>query len=925
MTTSRIATHDDPNEGPLFGRHRELAQLNKLINAVPERGAALLVRGEAGIGKSALLAAASRSAQQAGMTVLRTTGVQSEARLPFAGLHHLLLPVLGQIDRLPAPQRDALLSAFGMKEAAAPDRFLIALAVLELLSEVAERTSLLVVAEDAQWLDRSSAEVLASVARRVEHEPIVVLVASRDDEQNPFGDAGLPELLLGGLTEAAAVALLKARAPDLTTAVRELLLKQAEGNPLALVELPIVLSEDERGGRSPVPAPLPLTERLERAFALKAAKLPPSARTLLLLAAADDNSMLGEVFSAAAESAGVAPTVDTFAQAVDARLVRIEGARVAFRHPLVRSAVYQAASITERRAAHAAWAGVLTDQPDRRVWHRAAALVGPDESVAAELDAAATRARRRGAIGVAVNTLERAVDLSEDRRRRAQRLLDAAEIVSELGRRELALGFVAEAEQLDLGADDRRRAILIQDAFDTGEDTVSVEQVIEVAEQTWHRDADLAMNVLRRAAGKSWWLGRSEERRGLLVTALERMGVTEDDPQRLAILAMVGSTRRATEVLGHLPRSAPGADGDPVVARVLGLAGYAVGHCEFAIDALTIAIDGLRAQGRLALLAQAVVARAVSGLQIGRFDLGIQDAEEGYRLSVQTAQPLFGEYARAGQALLAGLRGDEDEAETIAAVAERAMVPLRGKAVLWDVQLARAITALSAGRYAEAYDHLVRTFDPNDPAEHYRKKFWAVGDLAEAALHSGRRDEARAVLEQAEASTSSVPSPRVRVALEYARPLLAEDDEAEALYEAALGTDLTRWPFARARLQLEYGTWLRRQRRVTASRVPLSLAKAAFDALGVPPWSQRARHELRSAGVASRPRERAALDELTPQELQIARMAASGLSNREIGRQLFLSHRTVGAHLYRAFPKLGITSRGQLRDALGSSLPSAAT
>jgi DNA-binding CsgD family transcriptional regulator len=921
MTTSRIATHDDPNEGPLFGRHRELAQLNKLINGVPERGAALFVRGEAGIGKSALLAAASRSAQQAGMTVLRTTGVQSEAQLPFAGLHHLLLPVLGQVDRLPAPQRDALLSAFGMTEAAAPDRFLIALAVLELLSEVAERTSLLVVAEDAQWLDRSSAEVLASVARRVEHEPIVVLVASRDDEQNSFGDAGLPELLLGGLTEAAAVALLEAQAPDLTPAVRELLLKQAEGNPLALVELPIVLSEDERGGRSPVPAPLPLTERLERAFALKAAKLPPSARTLLLLAAADDNSMLGEVFSAAAASDGVAPTVETFAQAVDARLVRIEGARVAFRHPLVRSAVYQAASITERRAAHAAWAGMLTYQPDRRVWHRAAALVGPDESVAAELDAAATRARRRGAIGVAVNALERAVDLSEDRTRRAQRLLDAAEIVSELGRRELALGFVAEAEQLGLGADDRRRAILIQDAFDTGEDTVSVEQVIEVAEQTWHRDADLAMNVLRRAAGKSWWLSRSEERRGLLITALERMGVAEDDPQRLAILAMVGSTRRATEVLGHLPRSAPGADGDPMVARVLGLAGYAVGNCEFAIDALTIAIDGLRAQGRLALLAQAVVARAVSGLQIGRFDLGIQDTEEGYRLSVQTAQPLFREYARAGQALLAGLRGDGAEAEALAAEAERAMVPLRGKAVLWDVQLARAITALGAGRYADAYDHLVRTFDPNDPAEHYRKKFWAVGDLAEAALHGGRRDEARAVLEQAEASTSPVPSPRVRVALEYARPLLAEDDEAETLYEAALGTDLTRWPFARARLQLEYGTWLRRQRRVTESRVPLSLAKAAFDALGVSPWSQRARHELRASGVVSHERKRAALHELTPQELQIARMAASGLSNREIGQQLYMSHRTVGAHLYRAFPKLGISSRGQLREALDNALP----
>jgi DNA-binding CsgD family transcriptional regulator/tetratricopeptide (TPR) repeat protein len=921
MTTSRIATHGGANEGPIFGRERELAQLDELLDGVPERGAALLLRGEAGIGKSVLLAAASRRAQQAEMQVLRANGVQSETQLPFAGLHQLLLPVLGRVDRLPTPQRDALLAAFGMTEAAAPDRFLIALAVLELLSEVAERTPLLVVAEDAQWLDRSSTEVLAFVARRVEHEPIVVLAASRDDEQSTFGDAGLPELRLGGLADAAAGALLDAQAPNLTSAVRELLLEQAEGNPLALVELPILLSEDELGGHSPLPAPLPLTERLGRAFAVQAAKLPPPTRTLLLLTAADDYGVLGEVLSAAAASNAVAPTVEDFAPAVDARLVRMEGTRITFRHPLVRSAVYQRASIAERRAAHAAWAGVLADQPDRQVWHRAAALVGPDESVATKLAAAATRARRRGAISVAVSALERAVELSEDRTRRAQRLLDAAEVVSELGRRELALGFVAEAEQLGLGAGDRQRAILIQDAFDTGEDTVRVEQIIEVAEQTWHRDADLAMNVLRRAAGKSWWLGRSEELRELLVAAVERLGVAEDDPQRLAILAMVGSTRRTANVLGHLSRSALEADGDPVAARVLGLAGYAVGHCEYAVDALTVAIAGLRTQGRLALQAQAVVARAASGLQLGRWALAILDAEEGYRLSMQTAQPLFGEYARAGQALLAGLRGDEDEAEALAAEAERAMVPMRGKAVLWDVQLARAITALGAGRYADAYEHLIRTFDPNDPAEHYRKKFWAVGDLAEAALHSERREEARVVLAQAEAEAGTIPSPRLRVALEYARPLLAEDDEAEALYEAALGTDLTPWPFARARLQLEYGTWLRRQRRVIESRVPLSAAKGAFAALGAASWSQRVRHELRAAGVGSLERKRAPLHELTPQEQQIVRLAASGLSNREIGQQLYISHRTVGAHLYRAFPKLGITSRGQLREALDNAMP----
>ena len=899
-----------------------MALLFGLVDGVAERGAALHVWGTAGIGKSTLLVASSERAQRAEMRVLRATGIQSESQLPFAGLHQLLLPVLGHADRLPQLQHAALLAAFGMAESAeAPDRFLIALAVLELLSVVAERVPLLIVIEDAQWIDRSSAEVLAFMARRVDHEPMVVLVASRDDEGSPFEEAGLSELRLGALTDAAAGALLGSRVPDLTPSVRKLLLERAEGNPLALVELPVLLATDELGGQSSLPAPLPLTERLEAAFASRATDLPSHARTSLLLAAADDEGVLSEILAATVAMNLEEPAIESLEPAVDARLIEIDGSRLIFRHPLVRSAIYQRASVAERRAAHAAWASVLTDQPDRQAWHRAAALVGLDESVAAELEAAAARARRRGAISVAIGALERAAALSEDRARQAQRLLDAAEVVSELGRREPALRFVAEAERLGLSAGDRQRAILIQDAFDAGEDAVGMERVIEVAERTWHRDADLAMNVLRRAAGKSWWVGRAEERRELLVAAVERLGVAEDNPQRLAIFALVGSDRRVAHILDRLSRIPPDGGGDPIAARLLGLAGYAVGHFEFALDALTVAIAGLRAQGRLALLAQTVVARAVSSLQLGRLDIAVPDAEEGFRLSMQSTQPLFAEYARAAQAMLAGLQGDEESAEAIAAEAERAMVPLRGKSVLWDVQLARGITAIGGGRYEDAYGHLIRTFDHNDQAEHYRKRFWAIGDLAEAAHYSDRRDEALMLLSQAEAGTSPQAPPCLLVALGYARAMLAEGAEAETLYEAALGTDLTSWPFARARLQLAYGAWLRRQRRVTASRLPLRAAKATFDALGVPPWSERTDQELRAAGVTGLIRESATMDVLTPQELQIARMAASGLSNRDIGRQLYLSHRTVGAHLYRAFPKLGISSRGQLSEALGRALP----
>lgn len=577
------------------------------------------------------------------------------------------------------------------------------------------------------------------------------------------------------------------------------------------------------------------------------------------------------------------------------------------------------ATLAERHSAHAALAEMLSGQPDRQVWHRAAALLGPDEDVAAGLEATAKRAHRRGAIDAALSALERAAALSEDRERRALRLLDAAELAYELGSFEIVVALVTEAGLLGLGRVDRRRANLIREAFDTSGDTVSVEQVIEVTERTRHHDPGFAMNIFRRAAGKSWWVGRSEERRGLFVAALERMGIPEGDPQRLAVLGMVAPTGREQDVLEHLSRI-PEGNTDPTVARVLGLAGYGVGHLEYAIDALTVAVDGLRVQGRLSLLAQALVTRALTDVQLGRFDLAALDAEEGRRLATEAGWSLFAESAHAVRGLLAGLRGNAEKAEAILSEVEQTMIQRRAKAVLSDVQLARGMTALGAGRYVDAYNHLIRMFDPNDPAEHYRKKFWAIGELAEAALHSERSDEARAMIAGAEAEVGPQPSPRVRIALEFARPLLAEETEAEALFAAGLATDLTRWPFARARLQLAYGTWLRRQRRVAESRAYLISAKEAFDALDALAWVERAQHELRGAGVTSHPRKRDPLHDLTPQELQIARMAAAGLSNREIGQQLYLSHRTVGAHLYHAFPKLGIASRGQLRDVLGTEL-----
>jgi DNA-binding CsgD family transcriptional regulator/tetratricopeptide (TPR) repeat protein len=923
MATLRTATHG-ADGGPIFGRERELARLERLVDGLPERGSALLVRGEAGIGKSTLLAAASGRADAAGMQVLRTTGVQSEARLPFAGLHQLVMPVLGHAEGLPAPQRTALLAAFGMVEAEVTDRFLVALALLELLSDVAEQTPVLVVAEDAHWLDHSTANVLGFVARRVEHEPIVILAASREGEESPINDAGLPTLRLGGIDDESAGGLLDAHHRQLAPAVREQLLEQARGNPLALVELPMLLGTHERGGRSRLPSPLPLTERLEQAFAAQVARLPAHTRVLLLLAAVDDRGVLGEIAAAARAIDGTEPSVEGFVPAIDAGFVEVDGARIAFRHPLVRSAVYQAANLLERNAAHSALAGVLAGQPDRQVWHRAAALVGPDESVAAALEAAAGRARRRGAISVAIDTLGRAVELSEDRARNGRRLLDAAELAFERGQRGLVKRLVAEAKRLELGTAERHRMTLIRAMFDFSVPAVvaSLRDMLEIAvEAARGGDAETAVSLVTQAAQRCHWSTPREGVRELVIDTAARLRIGDESPELMVILALADPVRCGARILDVLSRLPPDGDGDADAARLLGLTASLLGDFEVAVPLLTAAVDGLRTQGRFTWVSRALTLRSWSYAHLGRWDLAAADAEEAVRLTEETAQQAVASRARAVKAMIAGVHGDSDEAEVLAAEVERVMLPEGMSAVLMDVQLARGLTALGIGRYVEAYEHLMRLFEHGDPAWHEMKRCWAIGDLAEAARYSEHLEEARALLPEMEAILSETRPPRLRVALEYARPLLAEDEEAEDLFRAALDADLAAWPFARARLELSFGTWLRRQRRVAESRVPLRAARDAFDALGALPWSERARHELRGAGVTSRPRKRGAMDELTPQELQIARMAGSGLSNREIGQQLYMSHRTVGAHLYHIFPKLGVTSRGQLRDALDPTLP----
>jgi DNA-binding CsgD family transcriptional regulator/tetratricopeptide (TPR) repeat protein len=908
----------------LYGRESEVSVLGELIDGIDVRGGAVVVRGDAGIGKSALLAAASRSASARGMVVLTTAGAESEEHLSFAGLHQLLQPLLGDLGKLPAPQRAALEAAFGRSETTAPDLFLIALATLDLLADVAERAPLLLIAEDGHWLDRSSGEVLAFVARRVSMEPILLLVAVREGRENVFETAGLEEMRLAPLDEASAAELLDAHTPDLAPTVRQRLLDDAAGNPLALIELPIGL-EPGAGAGEMLPDHLPLSVRLEGAFAARLPELPRATQMLLLVAAADGGASLAEVLSAAAIIESEPVATDVFGPAVSARLAEVDSLQMRFRHPLVRNAVYQAASIADRQAVHAALAEVLAGKPGRSVWHRAAATIGEDESVAVELEAAAEEARRRGAIAAAVAALERAAQLSGDRELTAGRLLRAAELAVELGRFDVVASLMREAEPLPMAPLDRGRLAWIRVMCDPGPpgEPTRMRSLVETGGHVAGAgDAALSLRLLWAAATSGFWADRENELSEEIVALAERLPVREDDPWLLAVLAYAAPIKRGGVVVERVSRLTPDPT-EPDAMWLLSAAAATVGAFDLAEGFATASVAGLRAQGRLGALAQALVLRAWSEIHIGRWDVAMPDAEEADRLAGETGQPIWGGGAQVALSILAGLRGEEKTAEALATQAERVGLQFGARAVLSVVQLARGLTALGAGRHDVAYAQLRRMFNANDPAYHRMESCWAIGNLAEAAVHSGHADEIRPVMEELERLAGQTPSPWLHVAMRHARALLADDADAEALFQAGLEADLTRWPFDRARLLLAYGAWLRRQRRVAEARVPLRAARDGFDALGVASWGERARQELRASGETSRTRTPEARDRLTPQELQIARMAAEGLTNREIGQKLYLSHRTVGAHLRRIFPKLGVASRRHLAVTLaGDGAPS---
>ena len=907
----------------LLGRETEIALIDQLLDRIDQGGTTLFISGAAGIGKSALLDEAKNRARERGIVVLGMTGVLAEAHLAFAGLQQALRPLMKQAKSLPAHQRSALLNAFGMGGATteAPDIWLVALATLTLLTESASHQPILLVVDDAQWLDDTTRQVLSFVSRRLSSDPIVLLLALREGFELPFGAAVTLRHVVPALGEADATRLLETQAPGLPKNLRSRFLREAAGNPLALVELPRSLrSEDDREA-----AWLPLTERLEHTFSSRLSDLPEVTRMLLYIAAENDGSSLYEIMRAGEVLLAQNLDVAALEPAVSAKLIDLDAAEARFRHPLMRSAIHQAVDLAVRQKVHAALAEVIEDQ-DRKLWHRAAAAMGPDDELAAELDLMARRAQRRGAVTVVTEVLQIAAKLSRTAKARRERFLQAAEIVTDLGRPALLEHLLREAAvdpSDELGTArvgwcrEMSQPLMVNDLG-------KISALVKFADQAHASGAkDLASNLLWRAAQRCWWSNASSVTCSNVLSAARRLQLLELDPRGIAIIAYAEPLRRGGEVYAKLKALSERRGNDPHVARILGSTANVIGAFDLGVSFLAESTAELRKQARIGNLARALFAQAWAEMEVGDWIGAMREAEEAIRFAEETGSTVWTAAATIVKAKVAGMQGSVEQSEEYATQAERLVLSSGASFLLAMLQLARGIAAISAGRQSEAFEHLRRLFTPADPAFNSGLQFFALADFVEAAVYSDRLQDARSVIDEMDRVAAPTPVPWVETMLSYGKALVAANEEAERYFLEGLGPAAKNWPFLRGRLLLAYGAWLRRQRRSADARAPLRQARDIFDALGASPWSDRAREELRAAGEASLRRTAQVWEGLTPQELHIAQLAAQGHSNKVIGARLYLSHRTVGYHLQRVFSKIGITSRSGLSATLSTASNSA--
>ncbi len=891
-------------EQMLHGREVEQARIDRLLEAARTgRSGALVVRGEPGIGKTALLDYAAAQ----GIPAVRSAGIESEAELPFAGLHLLIKPGMALVDGLPAPQRDALRGAFGLAQHDPADRMLIGLAVLSLLAEEAAEGPLLCLIDDAHWLDRATAETLLFAARRLDAEGVVIIFAARTGEQD-FPAPGLPELALTGLAQESAAALVDSRGPDLSPAVRYRLLAEAGGNPLALLELPAVLAaEGNDSGHGP--NPLPLTQRLQVAFHGQVSRLPSATRTLLLIAAAAGTNDLTTVLRAADE---LGAHLSDLQPAADAGLVGSD--RVSFRHPLLRSAVYQGAPLTQRLAAHAAIAAALTEpeNADLRAWHLASAATGPDETAAAALEDTADRARRRSGYSGAVAAYERAAGLSTDAFARVRRLVAAAETASEAGQLDRASRLADRAAGLStdrmLGA--RLDLVRATAEFGAGKPLSAHQLLLAGADLVRTGDPARAARILMQAVHTAWYLGAPELAE--IAAHINALDLPDAEPMTpIARYTVAGIDGRLTIDLRDAAAAARrnGADSPRDLVQMCGV-GLVVGQDEQSAELAQTLIAECRDQGRIALLPTLLFFRAETELFLGRPREGRIAALEGLRIAEDIGQRHWISQMSSYLAYLAALEGRERDCRELV---DRALAEELGGAAApgapWTLA-ALGVLDLGLGRVDSALSRLELL--TVEPARHHVIGLRALPDLIEAAVRMGSPERAGDALDRLCGWAKVSRQQWVTALVERCLALTGPEAKADSHFQAAL--EHGGRPFEQARTQLLFGERLRRNRRKTEARNQLQSALETFDRLDAAPWAERTRTELAALGVGTTTRPTTGvLARLTPQELQIVRLAAQGMSNRDIAAQLFLSPRTIGHHLYKAYPKLGVLSRTELR------------
>jgi DNA-binding CsgD family transcriptional regulator len=912
--------------GRIIGREAALARLRGLVDRAPLASQVLLVTGEAGMGKTALLADAAGRARSAGMRVLLVTGRESESRLAFAGLHQLLRPVLSSAASLPGRQAQALMGALGLAaDPVSPDPLLTGVAVLTLLSDLSEQSPVLVVTDDAHWLDRSSLEALAFVGGRLDAERVVMLVSARGQVPPPGFDRGFPELYLGPLSPADAGLLLDGLPRPPKGRARAQVLGQAAGNPMALLELAKVIADDPAASRRWAAEPLPLTDRLSAVITARFAALPEEARAALLLAAVADGS---DVRVAASRGAG--PDARALTPAEQLGLVKVDRTGLHFSHPLVRSAIYHSAPFAQRAAAHRHLAAALHDQPDRRAWHLAAAALQPDEYVASLLEATAGQAKHRGGAVAAALAMERAAELSPERPEQARRLVAAASAAVPTGEGDWVQDLATRA--LAVTADPLLRLTARHDAAWalawSGRRTAALSALIEVVEAASRDLPDLAWDALGSAATVAYQSGMPASRRAVsrAFGLLERRGPPPPGrPLGIDVSALTLWIRTSADPIGSRDQLVPhlrNIVGSPIeehsLWRVASTA-WLLDESELAISMLEDAMERLRAPGVQGTSGGSLTVLGWAYIDTGRWDEALEVAAEAASVAEAGHMDIVAASADAITATVLALRADPGAARWHAARALDAVDPAECGLVAARARRALGVAALADGSYLQAFSQLRGLFGEAGTPLHNYASYLGVADLAEAAVRADRRIEGRDIIDQALSRLEGRASARLEQLIARTRGILADPAAAEAHFDKALSDPAgDQWPFERAQLRLEYAEWLRRRRRINDAKSVLAEALGTFQRLGARSWAERAQGELRACGVAiaSETGKPGALEELTPQQRQIVRLASDGLTDREIADRLYLSPRTVSSHLYRSYPKLGVASRHQLRDVI---------